>query len=208
METEDYLLIVKCVIALMLIGGGVYALRLGFKLYMNGVGLSHDGTTIEHDKAKASLKTVGSVVMTTSVAWGALGYFSSPGLKKGSDGFLEIASLSSSPVSSIRLAQLDLPGTSVDSERLLENTALFQQYLDSQSDKLKLVSLSGKPVRLGNPRVVREIDGDLYILASAVTTEGRFQVSYKPEKTETGLTLLPSELTVKKSSHEERSGGK
>lgn len=55
-------------------------------MYTRGVGLHRDGTKVEVDTIKASLQTVGSVVMATSVAWGGLGYLTSPSYSFGPEG--------------------------------------------------------------------------------------------------------------------------
>lgn len=79
-------LFTKTFVAALLIVGGIVALIIGKSLYMRGVGLHHDGTKVEIDNIKASLKTVGSVVMATSVAWGTLGYLASPSYSLGPEG--------------------------------------------------------------------------------------------------------------------------
>ena len=86
-------LVTKTFLAALLIVGGIVALFIGKNLYVRGVGLHHDGTEVEIDNIKASLKTVGSVVMATSVAWGGLGYLTSPSYSLGPEGE-KVASLS------------------------------------------------------------------------------------------------------------------
>ncbi len=80
--TEIAFLAIKGLLAVCLVAGGLYALKIGYRLYLKGVGLVPDGSEDDGKngalRVKASLKTVGSVVMATSVAWGALGYFASP----------------------------------------------------------------------------------------------------------------------------------
>jgi cell wall-associated NlpC family hydrolase len=78
MDRVTLLLTCKSVISVLLVFGGIFALVIGYKLYLKGIGIISDGSRIEINNAKASLKTVGSVVMVTSVAWGGFGYLASP----------------------------------------------------------------------------------------------------------------------------------
>ena len=68
--------------ALVIVGGGIYALKMGRQLYLKGIGLSPDGSVIETTrgpfKLKASLKNVGASVMLTSVVWAFIGYLALP----------------------------------------------------------------------------------------------------------------------------------
>lgn len=83
-------IILKTLVALVLALGGVLALRLGFRLYLHGVGLQPDGSTISTAKGtfnlSLSLKNVGAVVMATSVAWGCLAYLALPSYKRSAHG--------------------------------------------------------------------------------------------------------------------------
>src|SRR6266436_2837547 len=90
-------LIVRSLIECLLVIGGIMALRFGYVLYLKGVGLKADGTTIETKKLKARLQTVGSVVMATAVAWAVLGYLASPKFSQGPGG-TTVASVSVQPV--------------------------------------------------------------------------------------------------------------
>ena len=84
MEQTTLTLMIRGVIALSLIAGGVFALFIGRRLYLEGIGLAPEGTVIQTQgkrfNLKASLKTVGTVVMVTSVLWGFLGYLALPSL--------------------------------------------------------------------------------------------------------------------------------
>lgn len=64
---------------------GVYTLHKGFDLYSTGVGLYSDGSHVsgsgEAGEIDVSLKTVGSVVMMTSVVWGIIAFFTLPKVK-------------------------------------------------------------------------------------------------------------------------------
>jgi len=75
-------LIVRAILTLSFLAAGILALIMGYRLYVKGVGLAPDGTTVNADVSKqkinVSLKTVGSVVMATSIGWGALAYLSRP----------------------------------------------------------------------------------------------------------------------------------
>lgn len=61
---------------------GAYALVVGKRLYVSGVGLEEEGTKFvarrEQVEVNVSLKTVGAAVLTTSVAWGFLAYLALP----------------------------------------------------------------------------------------------------------------------------------
>lgn len=61
---------------------GFTALVVGARLYYKGMGHSPDGSSIDASggkfKLSASLKTVGSMMMITSILWGLLAYLSLP----------------------------------------------------------------------------------------------------------------------------------
>ena len=86
MEPITLTLLIKLGLSLFLIIGGFIALIIGNKLYRSGVGLNKDGSKVEYEEVKIHLKTVGSVVMATSVAWGGLGYLAIPKYSKSSSG--------------------------------------------------------------------------------------------------------------------------
>lgn len=88
---EITIVVVRALLSAGFIYAGIYALRIGFRLYMRGVGLMEEASTVSVSgggvSVKSSLKKVGSVVMATSIAWGALAYFSLPGVaSRSSDG--------------------------------------------------------------------------------------------------------------------------
>jgi hypothetical protein len=83
-DSINLALYLKAGISVLLIIGGCIALFIGRQLYSSGVGLTPDGTEVELKKIKASLKTVGSTVMATSVAWGALAVWAAPTLDNNS----------------------------------------------------------------------------------------------------------------------------
>ena len=98
-ELTTYMLI-KGTLSLLLICGGIYALKKGFELYITGVGLKSDSLSLSSEnkigKINISLKRVGTVVMLTSVIWASLGYFSIPNgisqsTKLSNDGTLELS---------------------------------------------------------------------------------------------------------------------
>lgn len=84
MDHVTVILLVRGVITLAFIAGGMYALHIGYRLYMSGVGLKPDGTTADIRsatvKVRTGLKTVGSVLMATSIAWAFVAYLSRPDL--------------------------------------------------------------------------------------------------------------------------------
>jgi hypothetical protein len=83
------LIVIRGILALGFVVAGIAALRIGSRLYAQGTGLKRDGTVVNAQQGKfklqASLKTVGSVLMLTSVAWGVLAYLSLPKAKVSSD---------------------------------------------------------------------------------------------------------------------------
>jgi hypothetical protein len=79
-------IISKTLLAALLILGGIVALFIGRSLYLKGMGFKPDSSSVAAHKVKASLKTVGSVVMATSVAWGGLGYLTAPHFTNGPGG--------------------------------------------------------------------------------------------------------------------------
>ena|SRR5580765_5462294 len=86
-------LLVRGILTGLFLAAGIMALIMGWRLYSKGTGMAQDGTTVEAErgkvKGKASLQTVGSVVMATSIGWGALAYLSlpKPKVEQGSTGF-------------------------------------------------------------------------------------------------------------------------
>ena len=75
-------MVIKGFLALLLIFGGVYALKKGFELYITGVGLKSDSLSLSSEnkigKINISLKKTGTVIMLTSVIWAGLGYLAIP----------------------------------------------------------------------------------------------------------------------------------
>lgn len=64
---------------------GFLALKYGKDLYFKGIGIQQDGSSIEIKGVKTQLKTVGSVLMLTSFAWGFLGWQIIPDYSKTKD---------------------------------------------------------------------------------------------------------------------------
>jgi hypothetical protein len=54
------------------------SLMIGADLYLKGIGSKEDGTEIKKGGMELKLKTAGSVVMATSIAWAYLAYLSIP----------------------------------------------------------------------------------------------------------------------------------
>ena len=75
-------MLLRSLLAFLFICGGLYSLKKGFQLYVNGVGLKEEGFELSASDGEKninlSLKRVGTVVMVTSIAWGGLAYFVMP----------------------------------------------------------------------------------------------------------------------------------
>lgn len=82
MDNLALYMLIRGLLSLALVAGGIYALHKGFQLYVGGVGLAEDGfrlrTSDQLGGVSVSLKRVGSVVMLTAVAWAFLGYLVMP----------------------------------------------------------------------------------------------------------------------------------
>lgn len=74
----ELIISIRGVLSLLFIGAGITALIIGGKLYSKGTGLMEDGAEVTAKEKKIKLKTVGSVVMATSIAWGYLAFLSLP----------------------------------------------------------------------------------------------------------------------------------
>ena len=74
MTAETILILLYGLGALLCIVVGFAALKYGKDLYVSGIGLQQDGSSVDVSGAKIQLKTVGSVVMLTSIAWGVLAW--------------------------------------------------------------------------------------------------------------------------------------
>lgn len=75
-------ILARSLLSVLFIIGGLYSLKKGFQLYINGVGLKEDSLHLSASSDKnsinLSLKRVGTVVMLTSIAWGTLAYLVMP----------------------------------------------------------------------------------------------------------------------------------
>jgi hypothetical protein len=84
MRAFEIAIIMRTILALCFLGVGLAALIIGWRLYATGVGREADGVDIGRTGGgfgvTASLKTVGSVVMATSILWGVLAFYSLPNL--------------------------------------------------------------------------------------------------------------------------------
>ncbi len=72
------MIVARFIMATIFACGGIYALRKGFQLIYDRKGLKAEGSIIKLGKFSANLKTVGSLVMLTSVVWAYLGYLTAP----------------------------------------------------------------------------------------------------------------------------------
>lgn len=181
-------IILKFVLALLLIAGGVLALFFGKNLYLRGVGLQHDGTTVDFKKIKASLKTVGSVVMGTSVAWGFLGYLASPSLKTGQGGITTIAS---GGLSTVQLSAAKVHSTEPVSATVARGSTPADQNTlkEAFADALKADGGQKAAIRVND--TVAKIDpssiqvtpgpGDsALVTGKAMSTKGEVEFTFKP----------------------------
>lgn len=71
-------IIVKGILAAILALGGIYTLRIGYKLYIHGVGTEKEDASINIGNLKVTTKTIGSFVMSTSCVWVIFCYLSAP----------------------------------------------------------------------------------------------------------------------------------
>jgi hypothetical protein len=82
--------------ALLLIGGGVYAIIFGYRLFLNKVGLTVDQGKMKlkfgGHEIEFSSSTVGGVLMMTACVWGGLGTWALPNY---SDSVIKVSSLDS-----------------------------------------------------------------------------------------------------------------
>lgn len=178
-------LIIKAVLAMLLIIGGFVALFMGKNLYVRGVGLAVDGSQVEVNNVKASLKTVGSVVMATSVAWGWLGYLASPTLSSGEYGtgvaYLNIDNLD------VRATALTANINELDGAYIKYDAVMLGKGFESAIDKLN--STSGKAITINNTSVPIG-SNNFHIIQTGMkkniiynqveTDQGTIAVSYEP----------------------------
>jgi len=143
-------LITKTFLATLLIIGGILALFIGKNLYVRGVGLHHDGTEIEVDNIKASLKTVGSVVMATSVAWGGLGYLTSPSYLLGPEGE-KVVSLKL-PAATVEAKAFAYVVKGNEGKESLKDSkmlrALFAAAYEKADEQKPIITVNNKPMEL------------------------------------------------------------
>jgi hypothetical protein len=89
MSEMMWILLFRVLIALVVALGGILAIYFGYRLYLNGVGSTSDGSSVEVKNIKIHMKTIGSVLMTTSVAWGYICYLiATPTISKTGNDFV------------------------------------------------------------------------------------------------------------------------
>lgn len=77
-------------IAIVLAGGGIYSLKKGFELILSGKGKAKEENSIEIFGLKASLSSIGSLVMITAFMWAWAAKLTLPNYK---DANVEITAL-------------------------------------------------------------------------------------------------------------------
>ena len=86
MDPISFAVVGKVGLAFLCATGGICAIFVGRQLYLRGIGLAPDDSKVRTSRGEfslnLSLKTTGGVVMATSVAWGLLGYLSSPSIEQ------------------------------------------------------------------------------------------------------------------------------
>lgn len=74
----------KGLLSLALAGGGIYAIYGGIKLFLDGVGIVRDGTTVHIKRKELNIKvtasSVGALLFLTASAWGYIAYLALPSL--------------------------------------------------------------------------------------------------------------------------------
>lgn len=198
MDAAIAAMFLKSALAAFLIAGGIAALFIGKGLFLKGVGLQSDGTKIETKKIKASLKTVGSVVMATSVAWGGLGYLASPSFSYGPQG---------TKVASFKFPELDIKAVSftyqvseekakkaqVDPKALSE---VFALAYERAQDQEAVVTVNNQPTMPKLNRVATlQTMKDQVLVVGIVNTAGReVAVTYKPRIKGENVSFVPQEI--------------
>jgi hypothetical protein len=198
MDPAIVAMILKSVLAALLIVGGIAALFIGKSLFLKGAGLQSDGTKIETKKIKASLKTVGSVVMATSIAWGGLGYLASPSFSYGPEG---------TKVASFTFPELDIKAASfayqVSEEKAKKAqfdpkalSEIFALAYERAQDQGAVVTVNNQPAtskfsRIGTLKTMK----DHILVVGIVNTAGKdVALTYKPTIRGENVSFVPQEI--------------
>ena len=204
MDPAIITIISKSILAALLIGGGIAALFIGKNLYLKGIGLQPDKTTVVAHKIKASLKTVGSVVMTTSVAWGGLGYLTSPTFSYGPEG-TKVASLKL-PEFNIEAKQLAYPVSGENAKRTLSDPAALREvfalaYKQAQ-DQTLAITVNDQPATLKLNRVATLKNAKNQVFVVGIVESGGRDVAltYRPKIKDESLLFVPQYIELLESS--------
>jgi len=80
-SNATHALYIRALLALVLVCGGIYALRRGYRVIELGRGDDPGESFFELGLLKAQSSTVGSLVMLTATVWAVLGYWTAPAYK-------------------------------------------------------------------------------------------------------------------------------
>lgn len=197
MEIGTTALLVRGVLALLLIVGGIVALFLGNKLYRDGIGLAPDGSVIKTSTGKfdikLSLKTVGSVVMITSVAWGFFGYLTSPELRR-SPTDLEISQLIGPEIA--KVASRGLAASLGGRENVRQDPQVLIEAFNAAADAARLLS------PFGTIEAVAVGEGDYGVATSVESVTSlagmhSFDIVYSPSVAGDLVTFTPSAISLR-----------
>jgi len=219
MTDVQLIILIKGILAFLLIIGGIYALFIGRKLYLRGVGLAPDKSIIETDvgtfKLKASLRNIGAFVMLTSIAWGYIGYLASPTYKQIKD---EIIVTHKAPVLGMTVSALEV-GPVEDYRVLFDQEKLLSSFRVAAKDKPQAVvieykgrtisSIDTDSLRIVPRRILKEPvmegiepppvggpESRIAVLANVRTDLGPAEVLFSPSIREKNLVFEPVSLSI------------
>ena len=78
MDVQTTFIITKFISSIVFAAGGILALRYGYQLYLKKIGNLADASTFKIMNLEITPRSIGAVMMVTSVAWGWLSYSSMP----------------------------------------------------------------------------------------------------------------------------------
>jgi len=208
MSPEIVVLTIKGIGMLLLIGGGIFQIDRGYKLYKDGIGTKQDEVSIKFGELELGPRSIGSVLMSFAVLWAGAAVLISPNYEKSPDvtriySFSQLEKEIVAPELKTKTARVDRKELLKDPEKLKEYLARAYAKIDKSKYSFKINNVPGS-LDLMALKAETNKYGDPYVKAKINSSSGTAYVTYKPIIDKKNILFVPSNIQVERNVEELR----